>query len=185
MFLSLFCDIISLLFTSNNLLFIQEIYLKSAFVKSLVILLLLLCSSRVYASSQTPEEACSAFMEALLASDRVALEKIIIPNENAFLLWDDIFFEGDDDYKNILSDFSYYSLSLGDRVALDDKTDFVVLEDMVGDDKAVVLVTLEGEPLSIPFFIRKLKDVWKVDASDIIDSRHILYLQAMSDINNQ
>lgn len=160
--------------------------MKSVFLKSFLFLLITLCFSfNVYASSQTPEQVCAGFVRALFSSDMKALQKIILPNKNAFLLWDDVFADDTHEINGVLSDLKYYSLSVGDTIALDEETDFVVRDDMIAADKAVVLVTLDGEPLSLPFFLYLRKGVWKVDASDIIDSRHIIYLQAVEELRSQ
>lgn len=133
--------------------------------------------SESYSAEKKPVEVCALFMQALLLGEGEAIDDLIVPNSYAYLLKDNNFLLPLKDSMEMLNYAEYRTLVPGDMILLRGDEKFEVTEDMVNENRAVIFITMLGEPLPFPFYIYKIDGSWKVDASPIVESRLIHYYQ--------
>lgn len=115
------------------------------------------------------------FMKAVICNNKGEIEKLIIPNKDASILWEGPAFPpgAQKQYCEIFDKASLEEAQIGETISVPGENPFVVTKEHVGKDKKLLwLIVLEQKGL-FPFPVVKINDEWKVDPYYAIkDAQH-------------
>ena len=124
-------------------------------------------------SAQRPEDAVQTLMLAMLKGDSKAIQAIILPADEAEILWQsgtppkDVF----DQIEKSIRAAKYTRVKEGEKALLPDGKEVVIEKGMIGPKKVLLWVEMDGERTPTPFWIEQKDEGWKVDARPLIAAR--------------
>ncbi len=134
---------------------------------------MLFAYSNGFAGDKDIKSICQKFIRSMLSKNEKGVRSVILPAEDAELLW-----QGEAPPKGMLEkiDKSIENMVItepkeGETVMLPDGRSIVMKKGMIGKDKTMILMTLGGEKMPIPLMLSKVKGEWKIDASPLIAGR--------------
>lgn len=120
-----------------------------------------------------PEGVARVFLRGVFLSDREDVERVILPHEDAAVLWKDGEPRNDERHravvKHMAEEMTWRELEPGDQVRLTGGRTFRVTKDMAGPDRKVLLPAGPwGRTTPMPIPLRRRDGRWKVDPSPVI-----------------
>ena len=121
----------------------------------------------------TPEGVLRDFYVAMVEQDAAKIRRLIVPHENAEVLWSGPGYTADqrEEWKQRFQTMTFRRLSAGDKVEIAQGQTMEVLEPMVGPNKKLLLPQVKGGQYTNPLFVVRRGGEWKVDASILIEGR--------------
>ena len=121
----------------------------------------------------TPEDALRSLLLGMVERDEQTIRNAILPAEHAEALW-----EGDppspetlEAYQQMLLDeqrTQIHRLEPGDTVPLPGGREHELTEDVLSEDRQLLVVEREGRPILAPVWVERTDGSWRVDAGPII-----------------
>lgn len=124
--------------------------------------------------NSSPESVARIYMIAMSAKDGKDIQKVIVPNPNAKILWEG---QSPRDAKH-LYDLDFIDLEVGAELIASNNKAVKITPDLVSDKKKILQPILAGQIIPIPIVMVKIQSVWKVNASDIIGAKMRLKAKA-------
>jgi hypothetical protein len=122
---------------------------------------------------QSVDEIVRDLFIAMMTKDKAAVEKLIVPNPKAAVLW-----QGESPPAEVLPQIVDHfkkmtcrECKVGETIQLPGNKTLKVTDQFVSENKKLVFPTMNGQSLPTPLPLVKIDDQWKVDAAVLIIAR--------------
>lgn len=133
--------------------------------------------SQLTAKDATPprssDDVVRSFALAMLTKDRAGIEKEIIPTVGADILWtgNPVPEEKQQRLKAEMALVTIKEFKVGDTYYLSRSRKITVTDKLVGPDRKLAVPVIGGQALPVPFVLKRINGVWKIDPSSLIAAR--------------
>lgn len=124
-------------------------------------------------AEQSAEEVVKTLFVAILTNDKDTIEKLILPETNAQVLW-----QGPLPPKAAIpmikaqfQTMTCRECQVGEILVLPDGLKLKVTDEMVNKNRKQLIPVIGGQPMPIPVSVVRVNDEWKVDVGPIIAAR--------------
>lgn len=132
----------------------------------------------------TPADAVQALLVGMIERDEAKVRGAILPDEKAPVLWSGEPADADQlqPYRQLLTEQTDYRLlEPGEAVELPGGEQHVLTEDVLSDDRQMVLAEREGRRIMAPLWVERTEAGWRVDAGPVIAAEMLRHLSQRQD----